>query len=97
MIVSASDVESVLALEAENDAVLIVDSNGVVPHEVVGQRMKTIYWWHAEIIERRHRVDLIQLALGCGPERLRNSTGGLAVDSVPDIPGRVVSQRPDHI
>jgi hypothetical protein len=42
VVVSAADIESVPALEAEDDAVLIIDTNRVVPDQAARQRVKAV-------------------------------------------------------
>lgn len=70
--------------------VLIVHADGVIPGSIPFERMQAIAWRHAEIVELRHRVDLIQLAPDDRPQGLRNSPGRLAVHTVPHVPRRVV-------
>ena len=42
------------------------------------------------------RVDLVELPAHRWPQLLGDASRRLAVDTVPDVPGRVVAQRTDH-
>jgi hypothetical protein len=46
MVVGATNVEGVLALETKDDAVLIVDANRVKTCQFVGECMQPIPWRH---------------------------------------------------
>jgi hypothetical protein len=96
VVVGAAHVEGVFSLEPEDDPILLVHPNRLKTGKIVYQRVQPISRRDPPIVEFGHRVDLIQLALNDRPDRSRNPSGGLAVDPVPDIPGRVVSERPDH-
>jgi len=96
VVVGAADVEGVLPLEPEDDRYWSFTRNRVTTGQIVDQRMESIPRRHSQLVESSHRVELIQLALDHGPYRSRNASGGLAVDAVPDVPGRDVGDRPNH-
>ena len=64
---------------------------------MIGQFVEPVPRRHAQAVERGHRVDLIQLSLDDRPDGSGNPPGGFAVDAVPDVRGRIVGQRPDHV
>jgi len=96
MIVGASHVERVCAFEPERDPVLVVDAHGVETSKAAAERVQPIPWWHLQIIEPRHRIDLIQFPTDDGPQLARNPPSRLAVEAVPDVARRVIPERPDH-
>ena len=90
MVVGALHVECIAAFEAKYDPILIVDPHGVEPSQVGAERVQSVPGRHFQVVEPRHRVDLIQLAADDRPQILRDPAGGFRVDAVPDVPGRVV-------
>jgi hypothetical protein len=96
VVVGAAHVESVFSLEPEDDPTLLVYANRVKTGKIIYQPVQPIPRWDPQVVEFGHRIDLIQLALNDRPDRSRNPSGGFAIDAVPDVPGRVISERPDH-
>lgn len=86
----------ILALESKDNTVLVVHANGVMPGAAALDHVEAIAGWYSEMFECRHRVELIQLASDDRPQRLRNPTSSLAIHAVPNIPSRVVPERPNH-
>jgi len=89
VIVGAVNVERVLAFEAKHDAVLIVHANCVVSRKVECERVQPIPGRYPQVVDRRHRVNLVELAPNGGPQLLGDPPGGFAVDTVPDTLGGV--------
>lgn len=58
--------------------------------------MESIPRWNLQVLEPRDGIELIQLPADDGPDRAQNAARGLAVDTVPDVSGRIISERPDH-
>ena len=96
VVVGAADVEGIGTFESEHDSVLVVDAHGVLALQIAGERVQSVARRHPQIVERGHGIDLIQLAADNRPQVLRDSAGRFRIDAVPDIPGRVVGQRPNH-
>ncbi len=96
VVVGAAHVERVGTFEPEHDSVLVVDAHGMPSFEIPGERVQSIAWRHPQVTELRHSIDLIELAADDRPHVLRDSSGSLRIDAVPDVPGRVVGQRPNH-
>ena len=96
MVVGALYVERVSAFEAKHDPILVVDSHRVEPSQIGAERVQSVPGRQFQIVKPRHRVDLIEFATHVGPELTRNPPSRLAVDAVPDVPGRVIGERPDH-
>lgn len=96
VVIGAAHVERVGAFEPEHDSILVVDAHGVLACQVAGERVQSVSGRHPQVIDPRHRVDLIQRAADERPQILGDTTGGFRVDAVPDVPCRVVGQRPNH-
>jgi len=96
MVVRAADIISVLAVEAKLDPVLIVDANGLGSSAISFERMQSIARWYAEIVELRHRVDLVELASNDRPQGFGNSAGRPAVHTMPNVPCRIIAEGPGH-
>jgi len=96
VIVGPTYIERVSAFETKYDAVLVVHAHGVKTSKVTGERVQSIPGRHPQFVEPGHRVDLIQFPVHARPQFVRNAPGRLAVDAVPDVPGSVIGQRPDH-
>jgi hypothetical protein len=96
VIVGAPHVKRVCAFEAKHDPILVVDSHGVEPSQISAERVQSVPGRHFQIVKLRHRVDLIEFATHVWPELARNPPSRLAVDAVPDVPGRPIGELPDH-
>ena len=96
VVVGAAHVKRVRTFEPEHDSILVVDAHGVLALQIAGERVQSISRRHPQVVELRHGIDLIQLAADDRPQVLRDQAGRLRMDAVPDIPGRVVGQRPNH-
>jgi hypothetical protein len=96
VVVGALHVERISAFEPKHDPILVVDSHGVEPSQIGAGRVQSVAGRHFQIIELRHRVDLIEFATHVWPELPGNPPSRLAVDAVPDVPGRFIGERPDH-
>lgn len=96
VVVGAAHVERVGTFEPEHDSVLVVDAHGVLAFQIAGERVQSISRRHPQVVELPHGIDLIQFAADDRPQGFRDPTGGLRIDAVPDIPGHVVGQRPNH-
>ena len=94
MVVGAQHVERISALEAKHDAILVVDSHRVEPSQISAERVQSVPGRHSQIVKLHHRVDLIEFAPHVWPEFARNPPRMLAVDAVPDVPGRFIRKRP---
>lgn len=92
MVIGAADIVGILPFESKDDAALIVDPNGVIADAVTLERVKSIAGRHPQVVEFRHRVDLIQFSSDDRPQGFRNPAGCLAVDPVPDVLRRVVGE-----
>ena len=64
MIVAYLDLERVPVNETETNAPLVVDGNGILPLPVVFERVQTIPWRDAKIVQARREVHVFQLAGG---------------------------------
>jgi hypothetical protein len=96
VIVGTPHVERICALEAEHDAILVVDTYPVNAAEVARERVQTIPGRYFRVIEPSHRIDLIQFPAHDWPQLARNAPSRLAVDAVPDVARGVIRQRPNH-
>lgn len=96
MIVGAQYIERIAAFEAKHDPILIVDSHRVEPSQIGGEGVQSVPGRHFQIVKLRDCVDLIEFATHVWPELARNPPRRLAVDAVPNVPGRVIGERPDH-
>ncbi len=96
VVVGAAHVERVGALEPENDPILVVHTHGVLPFQVPGKRVQPIPGRYLQVVELRDGIDLVQFAANDRPQVPGDPAGGLRIDAVPDVPGRVVGQRPNH-
>ena len=96
MIVGAPHIERISAFEAEHDSVLVVHTYGVPPSHVATERVQPVAGRNFQILEARYGVDLIEFATHVRPELTRNPPSRPAVDAVPNVPGGVIRQRPDH-
>jgi hypothetical protein len=96
VVVGALHVERISAFEAKHDPILVVDSHGVEPSPISAERVQSVPGRHFQIVKFCHRVDLIEFATPVWPELARNPPSRLAVDAVPDLPGRFIGERPDH-
>ena len=86
---------SPLAFESKDDAVLVVDANGLMPDAITFERMKSVAWRHPQVIELRYRVDLIQLARTTGHNAFGIRRAALLF--TPCHMSRVVSSANDRI
>ncbi len=96
MVVGAPHVERISAFEAKHAPILVVDSQRVEPSQISAERVQSVPGRHSQIVKPRHRVDLIEFAAHVWPEFARNPPRRLTVDAVPDGPGRLIGERPDH-
>lgn len=96
MVVGAPHVERIAALKAKYDPILIVGPHCVEPSQIGSERVQSVPGWHFQVVKPRHGVDLIELATHVWPELARNPSGRLTVDAVPNVPGRLIGERPDH-
>ena len=96
MVVGAAHLKRVGTFEPEHDSILVVDAHGVLALQIAGERVQSISRRHPQVVELRHGIDLIELPANNRPQILRDPAGRLRIDAVPDIPGRVVGQRPNH-
>ena len=96
MVVGALHVERISAFEAQRDPILVVDSHRVEPSQISTERVQSVPGRHFQIVKSRDRVDLIEFATHVCPEIARNPSSRLALDAVPDVPGRFIRERPDH-
>ena len=64
VIVAYLDLERVPVNETETNAPLVVDGNGILPLPVVFERVQTIPWRDAKIVQARREVHVFQLAGG---------------------------------
>ena len=94
--IGAAHVEGMLALEAKHDPELIVDANRVMPCQFPVEGVQVIAWWHTQILDPRHGVDLIQLSLDDGPEGPRNPPCRLTIDAVPHVGSRRIGEGSDQ-
>ena len=85
VIVGAPNIERVSALEPEYDPVLIVDAHRMAASEIAGQRMQTVPRGHPQVVETRHRINLVQLAPHNRPKLPRNASSRLAIHAIPDV------------
>ena len=53
----------------ETDAVLVVDSDAVLPLPISSECLQLIPWWNSEIVKGDHRVKLVELASRHCPRR----------------------------
>jgi hypothetical protein len=96
VIVGAPHVERVSAFEAEHDSILIVHAHRVESSQIPAERVQLVPGRYFQILELRHCVDLIEFATHVWPELAWDPPRRLAVDAVPDVPGRHIGERPDH-
>jgi hypothetical protein len=96
VVVGALHVERISAFEAQHDPILVVDSHRVEPSQISAEDVQSVTGRHLQIVKPSHRVDLIEFATHVCPELARNPSSRLAVDAVPDVPGRYIGERPDH-
>ncbi len=96
MIVGAPNVERVRPLESEDDPILVVHADRVPASEVTAEHVQPITRRHLQVVQPLYRVDLVELPAHDGPQISRDAPGGFGVDAVPDVPCRVIGQRPDH-
>ena len=96
MVVGALHVEHVSVFEAKHDPILVVDAHRVEPSQISAEGVQSVTGRHLQIVKPSHRVDLIEFATHVCPELARNPSSRLAVDAVPDVPGRFIRERPDH-
>ena len=96
MVVGALHVERVSVFEAKHDPILVVDAQRVEPSQISAEGVQSVTGRHLQIVKPSHRVDLIEFATHVCPELARNPSSRLAVDAVPDVPGRFIRERPDH-
>lgn len=96
MIIGALHVERVTAFEPEHDPILVVHAHGMETSKIAAERVQPISGRYPQVIEPRYGVNLIQFAADDRPELLRDAPCRLAVDAVPDVPGRFIGERPDH-
>jgi hypothetical protein len=88
VIVRDLDIVGIAVLEAETDAPLIVDGNGVLAFSVSLQGMKAIARWRFQVIQTGGQIDVFQtpdrpaqkvrrkpFGLACQEERLRVFVG----------------------
>jgi hypothetical protein len=96
VIVGASHIERVSAFKAEHDSILVGHTDGVEPSHVTTEGVQPVAGRNLQILEARDRVNLIEFAPHVRPQLARDPPSGLAVDAVPDVPGRFIGERPDH-
>ena len=96
MVVGAPHLERVRTFEPAHDSVLIVHADRVETAEGTAEPVQPIPWWHLQILEPRHGIDLIQFPPNDRPQRARNPPSRLTIDAVPDVARGFVGQRPDH-
>lgn len=92
MTVRATHVVRVRAFEAEDDALPVVDANRMVAGEIAGQGMQSICWRNLQVVQPRDGINPIELPPDDRPE----AAGNLADGAIPDVSGRVISDRWDH-
>jgi hypothetical protein len=96
VVIGALHVDRVWAFEAEHDPILIVHAQRVEPSQITAERVQPVPGWHSQILEARDSVELIKLATHDWPELARKPTGRFAFGAVPDVPRRLICERPDH-
>jgi hypothetical protein len=96
VVVGASNVKRVCAFEPKDDSELVVHAHRVEAAKTTRERVQPIPGRHIQVIEPRHRVDLIQFPTHDRPQLAWDTPSRFAVDAVPDITRRIIRQRPDH-
>ena len=96
VVIRAQHVERISTFKAKHDPILVVDPHRVEPSQISAEGVQSVTGRHLQIVKPSHRVDLIEFATHVCPELARNSSSRLAADAVPDVPGRYISERPDH-
>lgn len=97
MVVGAADVVGVVAVEPEDHTILVVDPDGVIPGQIPGEHVEATTGWDLQVVESHHGVDPVELSAHRRPELLGNAPLCLAVDTVPDVPSRVVAQQSEWL
>jgi len=97
VIVGATHIVGIVTFEAEDDSILVVHTDRAAADKVADESVQAIARRHTQILEPRHRIDLIQFPSNDEPQVTRDAACGFAVDAVPDIAGRFVSQAPNHV
>ena len=81
----------------ETDAVLIVDSNAVLPPAISTQRLQPIAWRNPQLIQSRDRIQLVQLPPSDTPHNFRtNLFRGFGVHAIEDVFSPRIVKRDDH-
>ena len=96
MAVGAQHVERIAACEAKYDPILIVHSHRVRPSQISAERVQTVSGRYFQVVNARYGVKLIEFATYDRPQLTRHAPSRFAVDAVPDVPRRLVRERPDH-
>ena len=77
MVIADLDVVRVAFCEPKTNAPLVVHGNGVLAFAIVLERVKTVAWWHLEVVEIRSQVDVLEFA-GSSPSHVGWKAGGLS-------------------
>jgi hypothetical protein len=96
VVVLAPDVEGIVSLPSKGDPVLIVHPDGVAPNLIPLEGMQVIAGGNLQVVDRRHQIELLQLALGRLPRGVRDASRCLAIDAPEQLPRGLVREGPDH-
>jgi len=97
VVVLATDVVRIMPLPPERDPVLLINANAVLALPVSGQGFQAVARHRGQVIEPLGAVEHRQLSMHHWPEAAGQASSGLAVSLFPEVCGRVVRERPDHV
>jgi hypothetical protein len=81
----------------KTDPILIVDADTVLASTIPRQSFQSVAWRHAQIFERRRRIQLIEFADRDPPETLgTRTTSRLGSATVEDVGSPSVPKGPNH-
>lgn len=92
MIIPDSDIGGALLGPSEDDAPLVIDTDGVVASELSLEGLKSIAWRHGEVMENARAVHLDQLAKG---DTCEGSESAILL-CMEEFVGILVGKRLDH-
>ena len=67
MVVRNFDLVGMAILPTKTHPILLVDSEAVLTVSIAGEPLETIAWWHDELAEMSHAIELSDLAARHSP------------------------------
>ena len=75
MIVGTKNIPGILSREPEDQPILLIDANRVVPQPFAIERVETIPGWDVQVIQLRYRIQLVQFTANHRTQTIEGCAG----------------------